>query len=277
MLNNQNCRVDRHQKKGFTLIEMLVVIGVILILVGIAVPSFMGAMARARITQAKTYITELKGTIAAYNTDTRQWPESGSEFLYYVLSGISPFSSRSSKRYNPPYMEFDGTMAGKDTYARIYGKDITAIELRPVTSSGQGSKLKYIDIQNQQAEQDYGFDWKPLIDPWSRPIIYISPDDLKKTFNGERTQYSSLVALDSEQAVNDKGKSVYRPYGINSGQLWSAGPDGLTSKQGKAGFDQPGNLSGSDQRDNDNDGLSDASDLKAGGGNTIAEDDINSW
>lgn len=72
MFIHKNLLFRRPRRDAFTLIEMLVVIGVILILVGIAVPNFIGVMDRAKVTQCKTFIQELKGAVAAYNTDTRQ-------------------------------------------------------------------------------------------------------------------------------------------------------------------------------------------------------------
>jgi len=40
-------------KKGFTLIELLIVIAIILILIAIALPNFLEAQIRARMTRAK--------------------------------------------------------------------------------------------------------------------------------------------------------------------------------------------------------------------------------
>ncbi|MBW7939822.1 MAG: hypothetical protein H3C63_13750, partial [Candidatus Omnitrophica bacterium] len=98
-----------------------------------------------------------------------------------------------------------------------------------------------------------------------------------------------LIAMDIEVAVNDRNRQANTPFGMNSGQFWSAGRDGVTasgdtrpaaavgSNDKIRGLYQPGGLSGSDSRDNDGDGVSDASDQKAKGANVLAEDDINSW
>jgi len=266
-----------------------VVIAVILILVGIGLPNFLRAMEQARITQAKTFIIELKGTVAAYNTDTRQWPLSGSEHLYAVLGGFSPYSAKSSKKYNPPYMEFNSGNAGAESYAREYNQT-TDIQIKQSAQSGSPNALKMDSLRMSNPEVE---EWRPLLDPWRRPIIYVSPDDLRKRFNDNTSTLDSsilgLIAMDSEKAVNDKGNQANVPFGMASGQFWSAGPDGITARadgrpaQSVAGPNdktrglfQPGNLSGSDGRDNDGDGVSDASDRK-GSGTSLAEDDINSW
>ena len=277
------------RRHGFTLIELLVVIGVILILISIALPNFLRAMEQARVTQAKTFVIELKGAVGAYNTDTRQWPLSGSEHLYAVLGGYSPYSAKSSKKYNPPYMEFNSGNAGPESYAREYNQT-TDIQLKQSAQAGSPNALKMDDLRLSNPEVDV---WRPLLDPWRRPIVYISPDDLKKRFNDNTSNLDSailgLIAMDSEKAVNERGNQANVPFGMASGQFWSAGPDGTTARadgrpaQSVAGTNdkirglfQPGNLSGSDGRDNDDDGVSDASDRK-GSGTSLAEDDINSW
>lgn len=273
-------------QRGFTLIELLVVIAVIMILVGIAVPNFIGMMEKAKIAQAKTFIIELKGTIGAYNTDTHQWPLSGSEHLYAVLGGYAPYSKKSSKNYNPPYMEFTASNAGAETYTREYSQtDDLKIKQRPLSGSANSLKADSLRVSNPEVD-----DWRPVLDPWRRPIVYVSPDDLKKRFNDDTSTLDStiigLIAMDREKAVNDRGNQANVPFGLNSGQIWSAGPDGITATADGAparstgttnrGLYQPGNLCNSDGRDNDSDGNSDVSDRK-GSGNSDAEDDLNSW
>jgi len=62
------------RKRGFTLIELLIVIAIILILVAIALPNFLEAQIRARVTKAKGEIRSLATTFEAYRTDWPQYP-----------------------------------------------------------------------------------------------------------------------------------------------------------------------------------------------------------
>lgn len=57
--------------RGFTLIELLIVIAIILILVAIALPNFLEAQIRARVTKAQAELRSLGTAFEAYRTD---WP-----------------------------------------------------------------------------------------------------------------------------------------------------------------------------------------------------------
>ncbi|MCB9769179.1 MAG: prepilin-type N-terminal cleavage/methylation domain-containing protein [Candidatus Omnitrophica bacterium] len=63
-------RVD----SGFTLIELLIVIAIILILIAIALPNFIEAQNRARVTTAKANQRGIQTALEAYQTDFRQYP-----------------------------------------------------------------------------------------------------------------------------------------------------------------------------------------------------------
>ncbi|MCA9424108.1 MAG: prepilin-type N-terminal cleavage/methylation domain-containing protein [Candidatus Omnitrophica bacterium] len=55
--------------KGFTLIELLIVIAIILILIAIALPNFLEAQIRARLTSAKACLNTYRTANEAYYTD----------------------------------------------------------------------------------------------------------------------------------------------------------------------------------------------------------------
>lgn len=55
--------------KGFTLVELMVVIVVIGILGGVAIPRFMGAQTRARIAAAESDINSMREALGLYEID----------------------------------------------------------------------------------------------------------------------------------------------------------------------------------------------------------------
>lgn len=59
---------------GFTLIELLIVIAIILILIAIALPNFLEAQTRARVTRAEGEMRGLATALEAYRTDYTRYP-----------------------------------------------------------------------------------------------------------------------------------------------------------------------------------------------------------
>ena len=59
---------------GFTLIELLIVVAIIAILAAIAVPNFIEAQTRAKISRAQTDMRSIATAIEAYHVDTNKYP-----------------------------------------------------------------------------------------------------------------------------------------------------------------------------------------------------------
>jgi type II secretion system protein G len=75
---------------GFTLIELLIVIAIILILIAIALPNFLEAQIRARVTKAKGEIRSLVTALESYYLDFKFYP---AESEHNALTGNRPRSS----------------------------------------------------------------------------------------------------------------------------------------------------------------------------------------
>jgi len=58
-------------RKGFTLIELLIVIAIILILIAIALPNFLEAQIRAKVTKSEGEVRSLKIAIESFRIDHR--------------------------------------------------------------------------------------------------------------------------------------------------------------------------------------------------------------
>ena len=69
-------RSDQEREGGFTLIELMVVVMIIAILVGIAIPAFLGARKRAQDTAAKSNLRNALGTAQTIFTDTQSYLDS---------------------------------------------------------------------------------------------------------------------------------------------------------------------------------------------------------
>jgi prepilin-type N-terminal cleavage/methylation domain-containing protein len=62
------------QEKGFTLIELLIVIAIILILIAIALPNFLEAQTRSKITRNSAEMRGLALALESYRTDFPRYP-----------------------------------------------------------------------------------------------------------------------------------------------------------------------------------------------------------
>jgi type IV pilus assembly protein PilA len=66
-------RSDEEREGGFTLIELMVVVMIIAILVGIAIPAFLGARKRAQDTASKSNLRNALGTAQTIYTDNQTY------------------------------------------------------------------------------------------------------------------------------------------------------------------------------------------------------------
>lgn len=66
----------KRQNVGFTLIELLIVVAIIAILAAIAVPNFLEAQARAKVSSSKAGLRTLETALEAYAVDNNRYPYS---------------------------------------------------------------------------------------------------------------------------------------------------------------------------------------------------------
>ena len=67
---------------GFTLIELLIVVAIIAILAAIAVPNFLEAQTRAKITRVKNDHRAIASAMEAYYVDHNDYPERSDESIF---------------------------------------------------------------------------------------------------------------------------------------------------------------------------------------------------
>ena len=65
----------RTRERGFTLIEMMIVVAIIAILVAILVPNFMRARAQAQTAACEANLKEIATALELYQTDHEEYPD----------------------------------------------------------------------------------------------------------------------------------------------------------------------------------------------------------
>ncbi len=90
--------MNRQRQGGFTLIEIMVVVGIIGILIGLVAPNILGRVDKARVTAATTDVATLEQALEMYRLDNHSYPstDQGLEALVAKPSG-----EPEAKNWNP--------------------------------------------------------------------------------------------------------------------------------------------------------------------------------
>ncbi len=88
---------NKNSLTGFTLIEMLMVVTVIIILVGITIPFLRGAEQAAMIKKAKTEVSKLELAISMYESDFGRYPNiNAGQNTNWLISWLTGFTLNGS-------------------------------------------------------------------------------------------------------------------------------------------------------------------------------------
>src|SRR5688500_3785046 len=104
-------------QKGFTLIELMIVVAIIGILAAIAIPAYQDYTIRAQVSEGLTLASDIKAGVAEYMAQTGTWPANLQEAG--VASAGADATSKAAR-----YVESVDVTTG--TITIVYGKDANA-------------------------------------------------------------------------------------------------------------------------------------------------------
>jgi type IV pilus assembly protein PilA len=125
----------RTLQKGFTLIELMIVVAIIGILAAIAIPAYQDYTVRAQVTEGLNLAADLKAGVAEYFANTGSWPSS---------NGVLGLSSTKAGKYVSAVTVNTGTIQidyGRQANSSALGAGATDILALTPTVSDNGDVI----------------------------------------------------------------------------------------------------------------------------------------
>jgi len=110
-------------QKGFTLIELMIVVAIIGILAAIAIPAYQDYTIRAQVSEGLSLASDIKAGVAEFTAQTGDWPAT----LIEAGLGASAVLGDKSGRYVESLDVTNGTITilyGRDANSKIVGSSL---------------------------------------------------------------------------------------------------------------------------------------------------------
>ena len=206
-------------KKGFTLIELLIVVAIIAILAAIAVPNFLEAQTRAKISRVKSDLRTYATAIESYAVDNNRPPREAN-FTYYGDTVYDPAKGTSVQVFGIISQVLSSPVAYITT-ARLYD----VFQDKNLNAALDEQFYTYQDMKYRADLTPTGF-WPEAFKFYGNwRMLSVGPDRLfgvTGVTNGAQMAYDSTNGTVSpgnihrSQVLNDNGQPKVGP--VYSGQ-----------------------------------------------------------
>ncbi|MCB9893208.1 MAG: type II secretion system protein [Planctomycetes bacterium] len=215
----------RHSNSGFTLIEILVVVGIIILLAAVLLVSFSGVFSKSKEAQTKTTIETLKANVESFQAKWGVPPPSNLSELglltqYPALAdpnkdniGIEALVlALRSRREQGPYLDMP-----------LLNDEKRRTNLDGDTVLEEAAAPEHLDLEDGSARELF-----EIADAWGNPLVYV---DIK-TVRAGNFSYDVLLADGSRTRIDATALQDALRHPV-TGQyptgyvIWSFGEDGV--------------------------------------------------
>ncbi len=127
----------RRSRRGFTLMEVLLVLAILVIVGGLVTTQFAGTQQKAKIDAAKAQIDSFKQALRMYNFHVGTYPPASDEALFYLIE--QPTDLSDPTKWGGPYL--DGETIPMDPWEQPYQYEMDERGMPLISSGGPDMQL----------------------------------------------------------------------------------------------------------------------------------------
>ncbi|MSR41369.1 MAG: type II secretion system protein GspG [Phycisphaerales bacterium] len=154
-------RVSRRARRAFTILELLIVIGILLAIGGLVFVNLIGAQEKSEVGTTRLQMQELERGIESFRFDMKRWPTE-EEGLAVIWSKEAIASDEDQAKYGGPYLK---NPAPKDAWGREWifhipsqteGLDFDIVSIGPDGEEGTEDDISNHDARKAAEGDDLG-------------------------------------------------------------------------------------------------------------------------